>query len=296
MPAFQAIFGNLTTIRFNQPSLDIVAVELGRLREAEDVSSPVSEVVDNDCVKLGSSVIFESVSSRYAESEEPILQGINIVIPAFKTVGIVGSSGAGKSTFIDVLTGLLPIESGRILIDGVELSEQNVRAWRRSIGYVSQHVYLADDTVRRNIALGLHDREIDDAKVEQAARLANIHDFITESLPEKYATMIGENGVRLSGGQRQRLGIARALYRDPSVLVMDEATSALDGITEDAVIDAVRELSSKKTIVIVAHRLTTVQHCSNIYFLENGKVSDQGVYDDLLVRNATFRQMAKVAL
>ena len=186
-------------------------------------------------MKLNRAISFKDVSCRYAEADEPALRDINIVIPACKTIGIVGASGAGKSTFVDVLAGLLPLETGRILIDDVPLTDSNVRLWRRSIGYVAQQIYLADDTIRRNIAFGVADADIDEHLIERAARLASIHDFIMDEMPDRYDTIIGENGVRLSGGQRQRLGIARALYRNPSVLVFDEATSALDGITEDAV-------------------------------------------------------------
>jgi ABC-type multidrug transport system fused ATPase/permease subunit len=239
--------------------------------------------------------MLKEISCRYAEKNEPALCGINIEIPARKTTGIVGASGAGKSTFLDVLTGLLPFDSGSIFVDGTPLSEGNMRDWRTTLGYVSQQIYLADATVARNIAFGVPDSEIDDGRVEAAAKLASIHDFIVCEMPEKYKTMVGENGMRLSGGQRQRLGIARALYRDPSVLIFDEATSALDGITEDAVIESIRKLSTQKTIVIIAHRLATVRHCDNIYLLDKGRVVDEGTYTDLLASSAMFRQMAKLA-
>jgi ABC-type multidrug transport system fused ATPase/permease subunit len=295
LPAFQAIFGSLTLMRFNRSSLEIVLAQFDSLEGAEGKSSALLEGAGDKPIKLTDAVVFKSVSSRYAEAEEPTLQNVDIVIPVYKTIGIVGASGAGKSTFIDVLTGMLPIESGEMLIDGLRLNESNARAWRRSIGYVPQHIYLADDTIRCNIAFGVPESEIDDSRIEKAARLASIHDFIVSEMPTQYETVIGENGMRLSGGQRQRLGIARALYRDPPVLILDEATSALDGITEDAVIESIRRLGAKKTIVIITHRFASVRDCDNIYLLAGGRVVDQGNYADLLNRNKAFRQMAKVA-
>jgi ABC-type multidrug transport system fused ATPase/permease subunit len=293
MPAFQAIFSSLTVMKFNYPSLRMLLSETAYAGETQKV--PRSSSAGRKPLRLDTSITFQNVSCRYAAKDEPALYAINIRIPARKTIGIVGSSGAGKSTFLDVLTGLLPADGGAILVDGVPLCKDNIREWRESLGYVSQQIYLADDTVRRNIAFGIPDAEIDHARVEAAARLASIHDFVVGEMPDQYATIIGENGVRLSGGQRQRLGIARAVYRDPPVLIFDEATSALDGITEDAVIEAIRKLSSRKTIVIVAHRLATVQHCDNIYLLDRGRVIDEGTYVELLERSMMFRQMAKVS-
>lgn len=294
LPAFQSIFGNMTVIRFNRASLETLLAEslvLGndqKPRPSKDEDTSVQ-------IALSRGIELVAVTSRYEDATEPSLSGVNIVVPAFETIGIVGASGAGKSTFVDVLTGLLPVEAGEIRVDGVVLNQANMRAWRRSVGYVPQQIYLSDSTVRANIALGVPEGEIDDLCVERAARLASIHDFVTKEMPEKYETIVGENGVRLSGGQRQRLGIARALYRDPSLLIFDEATSALDGMTEDAVIAAIKALAAEKTIIIVAHRLATVQHCNNIYMFERGAVVDEGSYQDLLRRNQVFRQMARVA-
>lgn len=290
MPAFQAIFSSLTVVKFNLPSLRILIGELSALSEVAAIP-----VQPQRAMELKRAISFVNASCRYAEGDEPALRDIDIVIPSCKTIGIVGASGAGKSTFVDVLAGLLPLETGQILIDDTPLTDGNVRLWRESIGYVAQQIYLADDTVRRNIALGIADADIDERLIESAARLASIHDFIVNEMPDRYDTVIGENGARLSGGQRQRLGIARALYRNPSVLVFDEATSALDGITEDAVIDAIKELSSQKTIVIIAHRFATVQHCDHIYLLDKGRIVDSGNYSQLLTRNNIFRQMAKIA-
>jgi len=193
-------------------------------------------------------------------------------IPARSTVGLVGATGAGKSTIIDLIAGLLPPGNGTISLDGTPLDAQIAPAWRMRIGYVPQVPFLLDDSIRRNIAFGLPDDEISQQGVERAARLANIHDFIA-SLPGRYDTPTGERGVRLSGGQRQRLVIARALYRDPEVLIFDEATSALDQETEQAVMDAIRMLSHQKTLLIISHRPATLQGCDLVYEVANRKIT-----------------------
>ena len=179
------------------------------------------------------------------------------------------------------------------MIDGVPISKENVRAWQSNIGYVPQQIMLMDDTVERNIAFGIPDDKVDRKKVIKAARLAHLHDFIEKDLEKGYKTVIGEKGVRLSGGQRQRIGIARALYHEPSVLVLDEATSALDNITENVIMEALHTLSRQKTILMVAHRLTTVRECDWIFLMDHGHLSDQGTYSELLSRNAIFKQLAQ---
>jgi ABC-type multidrug transport system fused ATPase/permease subunit len=206
-------------------------------------------------------------------------------------VGIVGGTGAGKTTAVDVLLGLLRPQQGALVVDGVEVTDDKVRSWQKSVGYVPQQIFLTDDTVAANIAFGVPPKAIDMAAVERAARIAEMHDFVTRELPDGYATTLGERGVRLSGGQRQRIGIARALYHDPDVLVLDEATSALDNLTERAVMDAVHNLGGKKTIVMIAHRLSTVRDCDRIFLLEQGRVVAQGSYDALVESNAEFRRL-----
>ena len=200
-------------------------------------------------------------------------------IPQGASVGIVGGSGAGKSTLVDVLLGLLSPDEGRVLIDGVDITGR-LRDWQSMIGYVPQSIYLCDDTLRHNIAFGVSDARFDQAAFERALRAAQLDDFVA-SLPDGADTVIGERGVRLSGGQRQRVGIARALYNDPEVLVLDEATSALDTDTERQVMDAVEALHGVKTLVIVAHRLTTVAHCDVIYRLERGRVTATGSFAEV---------------
>ncbi len=208
-------------------------------------------------------------------------------------VGLVGSTGSGKTTLVDIILGLHIPKEGRMLIDDTPVAPANIRAWRRTIGYVPQDIYLSDDTVTRNIAFGIPDDRIDEEQVRRAARIAALDDFIP-TLPEQYGTVIGERGVRLSGGQRQRIGLARALYRSPEVLVLDEATSSLDGATEEAVLNAIRSASKAKTVIMIAHRLNTLKDCDVIYMLEKGRISSSGTYDGLLLENREFMRMAKV--
>lgn len=189
------------------------------------------------------------------------------------------------------MMGLLKPQEGDVLVDDVPVNPANVRSWRRQLGYVPQHIYLSDDTIARNIAFGVADDALDLSSVERAATIANLHDFI-EGLPDAYQTVVGDRGVRLSGGQRQRIGIARALYADPEILILDEATSALDGVTEDAVMGAIRALADRKTIILIAHRLTTVRDAHTIFFMRDGKVVDEGSHADLIARNSEFRAMA----
>ena len=193
---------------------------------------------------------------------------------------------------LDLLLGLLRPAEGAVLVDGEPLTPERVRAWQAAIGYVPQHVFLSDDTVARNIAFGVPEDEVDAAAVERAARIAQIHDFVAE-LPEGYETRIGERGVRLSGGQRQRLGIARALYKDPPVLVLDEATSALDSVTEEAVFASLAELAGLKTVVLVTHRVSTVKGCDQVVVLDGGRVAGSGTYDELMRTSAAFQALAR---
>ena len=259
-----------------------------------DIRARAAEPVEISTEPLPLRDRLELIDVRYSYplAEREALQGLSISIPAHTTVGIVGGTGAGKTTAVDLILGLLVMQKGTLAVDGQPITRANVRAWQNNIGYVPQAIFLTDDTVAANIAFGQLAEEIDQAAVERAARIAELHDFVMNELPKGYDTVVGERGIRLSGGQRQRIGIARALYHDPDVLIMDEATSALDNLTERAVMDAVHNLGHAKTIILIAHRLTTVQDCDTIFMLEHGQLIAQGSYDELLDSSRKFRAMA----
>ena len=211
-------------------------------------------------------------------------------IPANSTVGLVGATGSGKTTTVDIILGLLEAQKGSLEVDGKVIDKNNRRAWQHSIGYVPQHIFLADDTVSANIAFGINPKDVNQEAVEEAAKIANLHEFVINELPSKYKTTVGERGIRLSGGQRQRIGIARALYHKPQVLILDEATSALDNLTEKIVMEAVHNIGKNITIIMIAHRLSTVKNCDIIFQLENGILKDQGTFDKLIEINDKFRE------
>ena len=291
MPALQQIFANLSSIRFNISAIARITKDLEALAPQKEDDHPVPSPASTP-LPFSREISLENIVFSYANRAEPVLKGVSLSIRANTTIGIVGSTGSGKTTTLDIFLGLLEPESGRLCIDGTPVSQENVRAWQANIGYVPQQIMLMDDTVERNIAFGIPDDQIDRNKVIKAARLAHLHDFIENELEQGYQTEVGEKGVRLSGGQRQRIGIARALYHEPSVLVLDEATSALDNITEGVIMEALHTLSRQKTILMVAHRLTTVRECDWIFVMENGQLSDQGTYSELLSRNTIFQKLA----
>lgn len=240
------------------------------------------------------SIQFQALRFRYTDDGPWVLKGLDLTIPKGSRVGLVGTTGSGKSTALDLLMGLLEPTTGQVLVDGEPLTGQRMRAWQRTIAHVPQSIFLADATVAANIALGVPSDRIDLARVKTAARQAEIADFI-ESTPRAYEEFVGERGIRLSGGQRQRMGIARALYKQASVLVFDEATSALDAATEQAIMQTIEQLSRDLTIVLVAHRLSTVRRCDTILQLEDGRAVAHGTYAQLLQTSETFRRMAALA-
>lgn len=293
MPALQQIFANLASIRFNSSSVEKLSKDLldpGALGEGY----PVPPVVVRP-MPFVREIRLENVKFCYPNRNEAVLNGVSLSILANTAVGIVGSTGSGKTTTLDLLLGLLAPESGEIRIDGVRVDASNLRLWQANIGYVPQQIMLLDDTIARNIAFGIPDDQVNPDAIVNAARLAHLHEFIKGALPDGYNTIVGDRGLRLSGGQRQRIGIARALYHDPSVLVLDEATSSLDNITENVIMEAIHTLAHRKTILMVAHRLSTVRECDAVFMMEQGKVVDRGTYRELIERNATFRQMAQGA-
>jgi len=288
LPALQSLFTSLTSLRFSVTAVDVIYRDItpgGDVHiENRDgiVPQPFKQRLELD-----------SIDFTYPKAKGPVLRGFSLRVDANSTVGIVGPTGSGKTTTVDLLLGLLEPQDGALKVDGVVIDDSNRSAWQSNLGYVPQQIYLADDTIAANIAFGVRARDVDMQAVERAARLANVHEFIVTELPDGYDTAIGERGVRLSGGQRQRLGIARALYHNPAVLVFDEATSALDGVTEESIFRAVGDLGKSKTIIMIAHRMTTVRECDVIYLLEKGKVTARGSYDGLIATNATFRAMAR---
>jgi ATP-binding cassette, subfamily B, bacterial PglK len=287
MPALQQVFAGFAKARFFTAALDHLHSEL-----VEEIRpAPLVPVSDDETLKFERDISLDRVSFSYPESDEVTVLDVSLRIDKNSTVGMAGSTGSGKTTLVDLLLGLHEPQQGSLQVDGVRLDHTNMSAWRKRLGYVPQHIYLLDDTLVRNIAFGVRDEDIDLAAVGRAARIAHLHDFVN-SLPDGYATIVGERGVRLSGGQRQRIGIAPALYHDPDVLVLDEATSALDGITEDAVIQAIRELSRQKTIILVAHRLVTLRDCDAIYLFDRGTLVASGTHGELMEKNVEFRAMA----
>ena len=295
MPAFQQIFQSILTIRFNWPSVVLVADEL-KNEEIKTASALLSTASEGGvaAMQFTDSLAISGVTFTYPGAHSPALDQVSLNVRKNTSVGLVGSTGSGKTTLVDIILGLFDPDRGALLVDGVPLDGKRVASWQANLGYVPQQIYLTDDSIARNIAFGIERELVDMARVRSAAKIAHLDQFITSSLPSGYDTVVGERGVRLSGGQRQRIGIARALYHDPAVLVLDEATSALDGITENAIVEAIRELSHEKTIITIAHRLSTVQECDVIYLLEGGRIVDQGQYEELLTRSPRFREMAKV--
>ena len=287
MPALQQIYGASTQLRFAGPALDALYQDLINLQAADAQHDHISALPLNQVITLN------QVSYRYPNAAQPALKDIDITIPAHSTVGFVGVTGSGKTTTVDVILGLLEPQQGHLRIDGQAITDANRRQWQRAIGYVPQHIYLADDSVAANIAFGLNTKEIDQQAVERVAKIASLHEFVINDLPQGYATAVGERGVRLSGGQRQRIGIARALYQKPQVLILDEATSALDNLTEQEVMEAIQNLGPEITIILIAHRLSTVKACDTIFLLEKGELKAAGTYAELSKFNRTFQKMTE---
>ena len=279
MPAVQQIYEAFTQLTFITPSLDKLYDDLKNLK-------PFNENQDQDILPFNKSIILKNIHYNYPNASRTILKDISLNISAKSTVGLVGATGSGKTTTVDIILGLLEPQKGTLEIDGKIIRKQNSRSWQRSIGYVPQQIFLADDTIAANIAFGLEPKEINQEAVEKASKIANLHEFVIDELPKKYQTTIGERGVRLSGGQRQRIGIARALYHNPQLLILDEATSALDNQTEKAVMDAIDNLDKNITIIQIAHRLNTLKKCDKIFLLEKGELKKDAKYDELINASA----------
>ena len=284
LPALQQVFASWAVIVGSRASV----VEVLKLLDEPD---PTGDPAAIPPVKFEQQIEFDGVKFRYAPSAPWVLDGLNLEIRKGMRIGLVGTTGSGKSTAFDVLMGLLEPTEGKLLVDGIPLRGDRLRAWQKHIAHVPQAIYLSDATLAENIALGVPRDRIDMDRVRRAASQAQIDDLVA-SRPEGFNAMVGERGIRLSGGQRQRIGIARALYKEASLLVFDEATSALDYATEQSVMQAIQGLSHDLTILLIAHRLTTVQHCDLIVEIGQGRVVAQGTYQHLIDNSASFRRMA----
>ena len=284
LPAVQQIYISSTQIRSTLPALDALYKTIASLDKAK-------KNVSRDKLKLTNSIILKNVNYKYPNAKSVSLKNINLKIEACTKVGIVGSTGSGKTTLVDIILGLLEPLDGELEIDGNIVKETNLKSWQQSIGYVPQQIYLADDTIAANIAFGQNPKNLDIDKVENAAKIANIHKFIIDELPLKYQTKVGERGIRLSGGQKQRIGIARALYHKPQVLVLDEATSALDNMTENSVLDEIYKFGDKKTTILITHRISSVKNCDKIFLIDKGELKAQGTFSELEKENPIFKKV-----
>lgn len=288
--AFTTIMAKLTQLRYSLVSVEPVHAELSRLEKSAGRETNLLDP-PGETLRLREDIRLEGVVYTHPEAERPALRDIDLTVPAGHAIGLVGSTGAGKSTLVDIVLGLIEPDRGVMRVDGVDVRQAGVRRWQRTIGYVPQAIYILDDTIRRNIALGVPDDEIDEAALAQAMRIAQLERFVARQ-PLGLDTMVGENGLRISGGERQRIGIARALYSDPDVVVLDEATSALDHTTERAVMEAVESLRGERTVIMIAHRLSTVRGCDALFFLKDGRIEGTGTYEELRDTHDEFRLMA----
>jgi ABC-type multidrug transport system fused ATPase/permease subunit len=289
LPALQQIYSSLAGIKGNAAAFAAVKEDLQRSAKQQ---KPMLKQALPMHMQLKNQIILDNITFSYPDKSRPAVNGVTMTIPANSVIGLVGSSGSGKSTLIDLLLGLLTPQSGDLYMDDTQITAENKRAWQNTLGFVPQSIFLSEGTIAENIAFGLPAKDIDLDQVNKALELASLTELVAQ-LPDGIHTKVGERGVQLSGGQRQRIGIARALYHEADVLVFDEATSALDGITEKIIMDAIHDFSGQKTIVMIAHRLKTVQKCDIIYLMEQGKIIDQGTYQELLENNSQFKKMAE---
>jgi ATP-binding cassette, subfamily B, bacterial PglK len=276
MPAIQQAYASISQLVFVGPTIDKMYDDFKNFEQIKLNSE------DKSIISLKENITLKNVFYNYPNTSQTTINNINLNIPAKTTVGLVGPTGSGKTTTVDIILGLLQVQKGTLEVDGQIITKQNSRAWQRSLGYVPQHIFLSDDTVAANIAFGIDPKNINQAAVEKASKIANLHEFVVDELPKQYQTIVGERGIRLSGGQRQRIGIARALYHNPLVLILDEATSSLDNETEKVVMDAVNNLGKDITIILIAHRLNTVKNCDIIFKLDKGKVVERGSFDKII--------------
>jgi ABC-type multidrug transport system fused ATPase/permease subunit len=289
LPGFQQIYHAIATIKASSPAFESIKTDLQKSHALTDPQE--NSEVAGPITSFSQAIDLREITFTYPAKLQPALNSISVRISANQSVGFAGTTGSGKSTLIDLVMGLLPPDSGEILIDGVPLTPANTRSWQDMIGLVSQSIFLSDASIKENVAFGIPLEKIDTQRVREVLALAQLEEFVAE-LPHGIESRVGERGVQLSGGQRQRIGIALSLYHNPEVLVFDEATSALDGITEKSIMRAINHFAGRKTIILIAHRFTTIQKCDVIYFMEKGRIVDHGTYKELMERNALFRAMS----
>jgi ABC-type multidrug transport system fused ATPase/permease subunit len=274
MPSVNRIMTSLQAIKYGDSQITELQNEIDIIKQNENINSKTEIFNFKNIIEIN------NLYFSYNNTDLYVLNGINVNVKFGSTIGFIGTSGAGKTTLIDLILGLHKPSSGQIKVDGNNIYT-NLRGWQNQIGYVPQSIFLTDDTLKNNIAFGLDDNDIDEKALNHAIKYAQLESFIND-LPEGLSTNVGERGVRISGGQKQRIGIARALYHNPTVLIFDEATSALDNSTEIAFVNAIKNLAGLKTIIIIAHRLTTIEHCDYVYKLDNGKIISEGKYKDVV--------------
>ncbi|MFN5391623.1 MAG: ABC transporter ATP-binding protein [Pseudanabaena sp.] len=289
MPSAKRIISTITTIRYSKDSVDVIHYDLLSLETTPTKTSLIKSTQTSSHL-FQNTIELKNIYYQYPNASKLSLLGISLSITKGQSIAFVGASGSGKTTLIDVLLGLLIPSQGEVLVDGKNILS-DLESWQQKIGYIPQSIYLSDDTIRNNIAFGLVDEEIKEGQVWDAIRAAQLEELVN-SLPEQLNTLVGEHGIRLSGGQRQRIGIARALYHNPEIIIMDEATAALDNTTEREFMQALEAMSGHKTMIMIAHRLSTVKNCDRLYLVKEGKVVDSGTYKELIQENLEFRQIS----
>ena len=289
IPSMNRILGSLNSIKNGSHALDLIYNDFHEFKNDSDDSPD-----DNGEMPPFSQMLStKNLSFRYPEGDGPVLENINLALMRGESLGLIGPSGSGKSTLVDIILGLLTPSKGQVAVDNLDIS-RSIASWRQQIGYVPQSIYIIDDSLRRNVAFAMDDNEIDELKIEKAIRLAQLEELVRD-LPDGLDTRLGERGVRLSGGQRQRVGIARALYRDPEVLILDEATSSLDAETEHEINNAIERLTGEKTLIIIAHRLSTVRKCTRLAYIKDGGLIDTGSFSELKDRNTDFNNLIELS-